>query len=242
MVKITLNKIYPISSDFGSIDSAHPDPHSGIDLVMESGTPILSPVKGIVSRIVDYGSENLGKGVMVKIDGNKELIFGHLSRVDVREGDTIFVGQQLALSGNSGNSTGDHLHLGLKDIETGKFLDPSQFESALQKIASGDTASMLDKIPIIKEGRELSMFLKDSHNEGLWYALTGKHFGQWFKDGATEMLGDIGGFIVTYADFLVIPASILGFLALCGMKEAKKYVFVCIIAYLLIQAMGSGVI
>jgi murein DD-endopeptidase MepM/ murein hydrolase activator NlpD len=132
-VKLNTGKEFVITSGYGDIDSAHSTPHTGIDLAMNLGEPILSPVKGIVSRIVDYGSQNIGKGVMVKLDNGQELIFGHLSEIHVKKGQLVSVGRKLGEAGSSGRSTGPHLHLGLKNTD-GFFADPSLYERLFQKV------------------------------------------------------------------------------------------------------------
>lgn len=132
-MKVTINKDFVITSGYGSIDSAHYTPHTGIDLALPYGCDVLSPVSGYVSRIVDYGSQNIGKGVMIKLQNGQELIFGHLSRNDfVHVGDKVSMGMKIAESGSSGRSTGPHLHLGLKNLD-GTFADPSFYERLFQK-------------------------------------------------------------------------------------------------------------
>lgn len=134
-MKVYLNsKEFVITSGYGSIDSAHATPHTGIDLALPYGCDVLSPVSGYVSRVVDYGSQNIGKGVMIKLQNGQELIFGHLSRNDfVHVGDKVSIGMKIAESGSSGRSTGPHLHLGLKNID-GSFADPSFYEQLFQKV------------------------------------------------------------------------------------------------------------
>lgn len=144
IVKLNTGKEFVITSGYGSIDSAHSTAHTGIDLAMPIGTDIVSPVKGVVSRVVDYGNQNIGKGVMVvKFENGKELIFGHLSRISVQKGDIVQIGSKLGEAGSTGRSTGPHLHLGLK--VDGTFADPSLYERLFQKVyASGP---LIDSIP-----------------------------------------------------------------------------------------------
>ena len=51
-----------------------------------------------------------GYQVVVKNDDSIETVFGHNSKLLVQEGDTIFAGQEIALSGNTGKSSAPHLH------------------------------------------------------------------------------------------------------------------------------------
>jgi murein DD-endopeptidase MepM/ murein hydrolase activator NlpD len=114
-----------ITAPFGSIDSVHKIPHTGCDLYCPVGTELYAPLDGIVSRIVDYGNESLGKAIFVKLDDGRQYIFGHLSEFKVHVGQVVHKGDLLGLSGSSGNSTGPHLHFGVLD-KHGHFIDPSE--------------------------------------------------------------------------------------------------------------------
>lgn len=112
-----------ITSRYGDIDRLHPNGHTGIDFSLQEGTPLKSIFDGVVEKVVDYGGENIGKGVLVKFSDGTTGIYGHMSRILVEEGDKVAEGQTLGLSGNTGYSTGPHLHFGLKD--NGHFIDPT---------------------------------------------------------------------------------------------------------------------
>lgn len=115
-----------ITAGYGSIDSAHQTPHTGIDAAVPIGSPIYAPEGGIVSRVVDYGDTSLGKAVFVKTRAGYQYIFGHLSDNSVvHKGDRVFAGDLIGLSGSTGNSTGPHLHLGMVN-KAGAFVDPAQ--------------------------------------------------------------------------------------------------------------------
>lgn len=117
--------IVRITSRFGEISSVHPKPHTGIDIAMPEGTPLKSITEGVVQRVVDYGSENIGKGVIVQLADGKTAIYGHLSDIKVKAGQIVKEGDLLGLSGNTGRSTGPHLHFGMK--ENGQLIDPTKF-------------------------------------------------------------------------------------------------------------------
>jgi Peptidase family M23 len=112
-----------ITSRYGEVDKLHPTGHTGIDFSLQEGTTLKSIFDGVVEKVVDYGADNIGKGVLVKFSDGTTGIYGHMSRIMVREGDRIVEGQTLGLSGNTGYSTGPHLHFGLK--ENGHFIDPT---------------------------------------------------------------------------------------------------------------------
>nr|WP_082970879.1 M23 family metallopeptidase [Mycobacterium sp. E3298] len=123
-MKIVFSPLGTVTTSYGAIDTSHPlRPHSGIDFAAPLGTPIHSPVNGVVSDIVDRGTQGLGKGVFIRTDEGYQFIFGHLSEFNVKVGDHIHRGDIIALSGNTGHSTGPHLHFAVKD-PSGHFIDP----------------------------------------------------------------------------------------------------------------------
>jgi hypothetical protein len=113
-----------ISARYGSVDSVHGSPHTGVDIAIPQGTPIHSIGEGTV-RLVNYGHANIGKGIIVHQNDGTDAIYGHLSGYKVHEGDYVAQGQTIGYSGNTGHTTGPHLHLGLK--ENGHFIDPTSY-------------------------------------------------------------------------------------------------------------------
>jgi murein DD-endopeptidase MepM/ murein hydrolase activator NlpD len=82
--------------------------HHGIDLATRRGTPILAPADGLVESV----GWKYGYGRMVTIDHGYGLVtrYAHLHKAFVSPGDSVKTGQKIALVGNSGQSTGPHLH------------------------------------------------------------------------------------------------------------------------------------
>ncbi len=84
---------------------------NGIDIGTPRGTPILAAASGEV--IVARGSGwngGYGEYVVIAHDNGTQTVYGHLSKVYVSYGETVVQGQVIGLSGNTGNSTGPHLH------------------------------------------------------------------------------------------------------------------------------------
>ena len=82
--------------------------HGGIDIANSIGTPVLAASDGVVISAGPYA----GYGNMVKVrhsDGTVTL-YGHLSSWQVEVGQRVWAGDQIAKMGNTGNSTGPHLH------------------------------------------------------------------------------------------------------------------------------------
>ena len=118
-----------ITSDYLAIDNVHPNPHSGIDVAIPIGTPLLSVGHGFVEKVTDYGATNIGRGVYVRLLDGNQVIYGHLSEISVKEGQPLLKGELIGLSGNTGHSTGPHLHLQYY-TPTGKLEDPTRYLTA----------------------------------------------------------------------------------------------------------------
>lgn len=85
-----------------------PEMHAGLDMAAPPGTPVYAPADGVVSYV---GYEN-GYGKLVSIDHGYGVVtrFGHNSRVFVEQGQKIHRWDVISAVGNSGRSTGPHLH------------------------------------------------------------------------------------------------------------------------------------
>ena len=95
--------------------------HQGIDIRVPVGTPVRAISGGTVSFSGDKGG--YGLAVVVKHDdGTSTMQVGHLSKLGVKSGDRVEAGQVVALSGNTGKSTGPHLDI--KITENGEYIDP----------------------------------------------------------------------------------------------------------------------
>jgi murein DD-endopeptidase MepM/ murein hydrolase activator NlpD len=94
--------------------------HNGIDIAVPIGTPVLAVRYAVVFHV---GENDLnGKYMRLLCNTGYEIIFAHLSEVLVTENERVAQGQKIAYSGNSGRSTGPHLHYGL--LRDGQMLDP----------------------------------------------------------------------------------------------------------------------
>jgi murein DD-endopeptidase len=111
-LRLPTQKRYRVSSHFNP-RRLHPvtgriAPHNGVDLATPTGTPILSTGDGIVSRIGNH--PYAGKYIDIDHGGTHTTRYLHLHKILVRKGAAIERGQKIALSGNTGRSTGPHLH------------------------------------------------------------------------------------------------------------------------------------
>ena len=124
---------FQVTSEFGEFESFRSTPHTGIDFAFPKGEPLRNLQEGIIQKVVDYGHQNIGKGVFVKWSDGSTAIYGHMSKIIVHEGQHVAPGQLLGFSGSTGNSTGPHLHFGLKNNQ-GDFIDPSSYIPMIQNM------------------------------------------------------------------------------------------------------------
>ena len=116
----------PVHSEFGlrrSPWTGKPEHHHGIDIGGPPGTPIRSPGAGTVAATSTHG--RLGKHVAVDHGNGVRSLYGHLEAIDVTKGEQVAKGQVLGLVGNTGRSTGPHLHYEL--LVDGKPVNPRLF-------------------------------------------------------------------------------------------------------------------
>ena len=118
--------------------------HTGLDYPAEPGTPIYSAAGGVVVT-QEYHPQY---GNMIEIDHGNDPItrYGHSARVFVTKGDLIKRGQKIAEIGNSGRSTGNHLHFEV--LVQGIPQDPLKFLNAARSVPVVQTAET--KTPFFK--------------------------------------------------------------------------------------------
>ncbi|UGB31726.1 M23 family metallopeptidase [Metabacillus sp. B2-18] len=115
---------FKITSPYGARESFRTHPHTGMDVNFPSGTGIHSVHSGVVEKVVNYGDENLGKGIFVKGENGETTIYGHMRDISISEGQRVSEGTMIGHSGSTGHSTGPHLHFAEKNAE-GNFVDPT---------------------------------------------------------------------------------------------------------------------
>ena len=100
--------------------------HNGLDIAVAEGTDVIAVKSGMVTEV--RTSATYGKVLQYETADGYTVMYAHLSEVLVQEGEEIRQGQIVARSGNTGLSTGPHLHYSLwKD---GILLDPMEYLSA----------------------------------------------------------------------------------------------------------------
>jgi hypothetical protein len=159
---------FRLSSEYGELSPVRDHVHRGIDLAMPEGTTLRSIAEGTVEKVVDYGSTNLGKGVFIRHDDGTLSIYGHMKDTSaVHVGEHVSAGEIIGLSGNTGHSTGAHLHYAIKDAN-GQFVDPTPIAEKVDAMsgAVGDVATNFGIFePIGGLGALIGSTVKDSAKE-----------------------------------------------------------------------------
>ena len=111
--------------------------HTGLDFPSDTGTPILAAAGGVIVT-QEY---HAAYGNMVEVDHGNELVtrYAHASRVLVKKGDLVKRGQKIAEVGNTGRSTGPHLHFEV--LVDGINQDPQKFLRAGRQMPGSSVAT-----------------------------------------------------------------------------------------------------
>ena len=99
--------------------------HTGVDYAAPVGTDILAVADGKIENAT-WGA-SYGTQLVQKVEGGW-VIYAHLSKALVKAGDKVTKGQHIGESGNTGNSSGPHLHFEMRDNirwSAGKDIDPA---------------------------------------------------------------------------------------------------------------------
>ncbi|OOF67571.1 murein DD-endopeptidase MepM [Rodentibacter caecimuris] len=84
-------------------------PHKGIDFSLPVGSPVIAPADAMVEKVA-YQARGAGRYIVLRHGREYQTVYMHLSKPLVRAGQTVKKGERIALSGNTGMSTGPHLH------------------------------------------------------------------------------------------------------------------------------------
>jgi murein DD-endopeptidase MepM/ murein hydrolase activator NlpD len=123
IVKGWISSKYGIRSD---PFTGKPEFHKGMDLAGKEGTPVVAVAAGVVT----WAGKRYGYGNLVEINHGKGYVtrYGHSKEVTVKVGDTVKKGQTIATMGNTGRSTGPHVHFEV--WQNGRTVDPMKYVQA----------------------------------------------------------------------------------------------------------------
>lgn len=120
----------PLSGTYTSLFGTRTHPvtgekhgHNAVDIRASIGTWVGAAADGTVTYAGWLG--NLGYTVKIRHKDGYETLYGHLSKIHVKPGDKVFSGKLIAKTGNSGRTTGPHLHFAM--YRNGKSIDPMKY-------------------------------------------------------------------------------------------------------------------
>lgn len=220
---------FRLTSKFGELSPVRDfTPHHGIDFAMPEGTTLRSVGAGVVDRVYD-GSDAIGRGVSVELSDGSRAIYGHMSDVDVSVGQQVKAGQTLGLSGDTGLSTGPHLHFGMKDAG-GDWVDPSPVAEQVASISGHVKPGILTKL-FTEAG--------DKHPGILWSPTEG------IRDKAADIATEVVlGICDSLTDLLMgltlVGSAVLILLKVAGWREGGRWAGVLIVTNILLRIIPRG--
>ncbi|MBT2446627.1 M23 family metallopeptidase [Streptomyces sp. ISL-43] len=122
---------YTLSATFGKGGSMWSHKHSGQDFAVPVGTPVDAVSAGVVVKAGPNGGGDgpaYGNAIVIKHANNTYSQYAHLSKIQVKIGQKVAKGARIALSGNTGNSSGPHLHFEIRTTPNyGSAVNPVAF-------------------------------------------------------------------------------------------------------------------
>lgn len=119
-----------VTDEFGTHDNWRKllglGPHSGIDISRDINTPVAPFMEGVIQKIDPLDNSDCGINITIKHQYNIESYYCHLQSIsNISVGSTVSIDQIIGYMGNTGTSTGSHLHLSIKVY--GVLVDPRIF-------------------------------------------------------------------------------------------------------------------
>lgn len=140
--------------------------HYGVDLDLETGTPVVAAFEGMV-RIARY-HRSFGNVIVLRHANGLETLYAHLSRIDVQAGSMVDAGAPIGLGGSTGRSTGSHLHFEVRylgqpmdpatvfDLQEGELLGDRLTLHKKSFSALGKTVKQTGRYHVVRSGDTLS--------------------------------------------------------------------------------------
>lgn len=143
-----------VSSPFGQVrhltfngkkSPSYGQPHGGVDFAVSTGTPVMAANDGVVVG-TPYDADGFGNYVQIQHRDGHTSYYGHLASKGVSEGQEVTAGQVVGVSGDSGNSTGPHLHFEVR--RGGIKVDPLGYLSGAASVSPGEVGSQTSGSPV----------------------------------------------------------------------------------------------
>lgn len=117
-----------ITSPYGARKSGY---HYGVDIGNKIGTPVVAAASGVVTKVVSGCREGVvscggryGNYIVIEHSNGTKTIYAHLNTVDVSVGDNVSQGEKIGGLGNTGRSSGPHLHFEIENASGSKMRPP----------------------------------------------------------------------------------------------------------------------
>lgn len=148
--------------------------HKGTDIKVQIGDSIRSAWNGQV-RIVGWDPRGYGYYVVIRHDNGLETVYGHLSRPMVDEYEKVFAGDVIGLGGNTGHSTGSHLHWEIRylgrdlnpesfvDFTTGQLKNKQEYVIGIKAIRQQQAERAAMRFHTVRQGDTLSAIARRYH-------------------------------------------------------------------------------
>lgn len=152
-----------LTSDYGWRGSR---PHYGVDIKLQTGDSVRNAFDGMV-RIARYSS-TYGNVIVIRHENGLETLYAHLSKRIVSEGDKLAAGETLGLGGNTGRSSGSHLHFETRYL--GEPLNPHdvfEINDSTFKIKNQSLALDAENFIFLKEVRKIK-YHRVRSGDSLW--------------------------------------------------------------------------
>ncbi|MEU3451294.1 M23 family metallopeptidase [Streptomyces thermolilacinus] len=122
---------YTLTASYNQGGAMWTSKHSGQDFAVPVGTPVKAAHSGVVVKAGPNGGGDgpaYGNAIVIKHSNGTYSQYAHLSKINVKLGSKVKTGQSIARSGNTGNSSGPHLHFEIRTTPNyGSSVNPAKF-------------------------------------------------------------------------------------------------------------------
>lgn len=126
--------------------------HYGLDIKVNVGDTIRAAFDGKVRIVKNQGRRGYGKYIVIRHDNGLETVYGHLSKQIVKEDQLVRAGDVIGLGGNTGRSTGSHLHFETRFL--GVAINPAlMFDFEKQDVTADKYTHVFKKQPAKRTSR-----------------------------------------------------------------------------------------
>ena len=142
--------------------------HYGLDIKVNVGDTIRSAFDGKVRIVKNQGRRGYGKYIVIRHDNGLETVYGHLSKQLVEQDQLVRAGDVIGLGGNTGRSTGSHLHFETRFL--GVAINPAlMFDFEKQDVVADSYTHAFKKQPAKRSSTATAGSQETTDGEGVYY-------------------------------------------------------------------------